>query len=243
MDADDPPERGYDPQMDRTADPHGPGIGADATEQSYRLLLTELTSARTIRDLVGTMRRYGWIPPLVGLLCYGLVRGLFAYASEPFAMSEGYIFTGWPIALVINLVYGVFFAGFTWFLYFGVIGSLAGFFSETVKMETTMFKAGGYFSVFFVPVMLVASGLALTIPAPESVVAGAEPTTAVIETHEAVAVTTQMQVADVLIAGTWIVVGFLMLPVVEELYEISRKASVLSVLPVTLVAVVATQLV
>lgn len=241
MAPDDPPEYGYDPEMDRDADPHGPAVGA--ADQTYRQLARELTSARSVRELVGTIRRYGWAAPLFGLCLYGLSRGVFEHLSEPFAMSMGYIFTGWELALAINLFYGFFFVGFTWFLYFGVIGAIAGFFSDVTTMDTAVFKAGGYLSVLFVPVLTVASLIVLTIPAPESVVAGAESTEAVAETHRAVAETFQMRVVDTLMAGAWIVVGFLMLPVIGELYDIDMRESVFSVLPVTLIAVVATQLV
>lgn len=51
-----------------------------------------------------------------------------------------------------------------------------------------------------------------------------------------------MQLFSLLMAGGWILVGFLMLPVVSELYEVEKKQSVFAVLPLTLVAVVATQL-
>lgn len=243
MDTDDPTDYGYDPKMDREADPHDEALGAGVAEQNYRQLARELTNARSMQDLVGAMKRYGWAPPLLGLLLHGLTKGVFEHLSEPFAMSKGYIFTGWQLAFGINMFYGLFFVAFTWFLYFGVIGSIAGYFSEKTKMDTTVFKAGGYLSVLFVPVVIVASLIVLTIPAPETVIAGVEPTTEVIETHRAVANTSQMRIVDTLLSGMWIVIGFLLLPVVGELYEIDRKESVLTILPVTLIAVVATQLV
>lgn len=243
MAPDDAPEYGYDPEMDRDADPHGSAVGADVSDQTYRQLARELTSAGSVRELVGTIKRYGWAAPLLGLVLYGFTRGVFEHLSEPFAMSQGYVFTGWQLALAINLFYGLFFVGFTWFLYFGVIGAIAGFFSEETAMDTAVFKVGGYLSVLFVPVLAVASLIVLTIPAPETVVAGAESTQAVAETHRAVANTLQMRIVDTLMAGVWILVGFLMLPVIGELYDVDMKESVFSVLPVTLIAVVATQLV
>ncbi|WP_254274587.1 hypothetical protein [Haloarcula marina] len=242
MDSDDS-NTGYDPQMDRTAEPHNEAIGVGVPEQSYRQLVRELANARSMQDLVGTMKRYGWLPPIVGLLLYGFTRGIFEHLTEPFAMSQGYIFTGWQLALGINLLFGVFIVGFTWFLYFGVAGSIAGFFSDKTNMDSTVFKAGGYLSVLFVPVLVISWFLALTIPAPEAVVAGVEPTADVIETHRVVANSPQMRIVDLLLSATWIVVGFLLLPIISELYDINRKQSVISVLPVTLLAVIGTQLV
>lgn len=241
MSSDDSPEYGYDPDVRRDADPHA--VGADVPEQSYRQLARELTSAGSVRDLTDTIKRYGWLPPFLGLLLHGVARGAFEFLSEPFAMSEGYVFTGWQLALLINVVYGAFLVGFSWFMYFGVIGAIAGFFSDETSMETDVLKVGGYLTVLFVPLMAIASLLALSTPAPETVVAGAESTARVAETHRAVDNSLQMRIVDVILAGGWIVVGFLMLPVVGDLYDVDRKESVLSVLPVTLVAVVATQLI
>ncbi|WP_416841750.1 hypothetical protein [Haloferax sp. DFSO52] len=243
MGSDDSPNFGYDPQMDHTADPHNETFGSGVPDQSYRQLIRELATARNMDDLVGTMKRYGWLPPITGVLLYGIVQGVFEHLTEPFAMSQGYVFTGWKLALGINILFGLFVVAFTWFLYFGVIGSIAGFFSEKTNMDTTVFKAGGYLSVSFVPVLIVSCFLALTIPAPETVVAGVEPTEAVIETHRAVANSPQMQIVDLLLSATWIVVGFLFLPIISKLYDINRKQSVMSVLPVTLLAVIGTQLV
>lgn len=234
---------GYRPDVDRDADPHDPVLGGDADDRSWRHLGYELTHASDVRDLVGTMRRYGWLPPLLGLALTGGARGLLEHASEPFAMSKGYVFAGWELALAINVMFGFFLAAFSWFLYFGVIGSFAGYFSSVTKMETAIFKVGGYLMVLFVPLFAVSSALALTIPAPDVAVAGADSTADVARTYQQVSDTPQMRLVDTLLAGGWIVVGFLMIPVVSELYEVDRKASVLSVLPVTLVAVVATQLV
>jgi len=52
-----------------------------------------------------------------------------------------------------------------------------------------------------------------------------------------------MRIAGFLLAAGWVVVGFLLIPIVRELYDVDMKASVISVLPVTLIAVVATVLV
>jgi hypothetical protein len=242
MDTDDPGDQGYSPDVDRDADPHDQSLGASVPERSYRQLFYELRTARNTRDLVDTIRRYSWVLPLASLLLYGLTRGVFEFLTEPFAMSQGYTFTGWQIAAGINVLFGLFVSGFTWFLFFGVVGAIAGFFSDVTKLDTTMFKVGGYLSVLFVPVVVVSWFIALTIPAPDAVVAGAEPTTEVIETHRSVANASQMRLIDTMLSVTWIVIGFLLLPIVSELYDISSKQSVLSVLPVTLIAVVGTQL-
>lgn len=239
MSADDPPEYGYDPAVDREADPHGVSIAVDANDRTWRQLGHELTHATNVRDLVQTIQRYGWTAPFFGLLLSGIVRGVFEHLAEPFAMSQGYVFSGWQIALAINVLFGFFLVMFQWFLYFGVIGTFAGYFSDETKMEITIFKVGGYLLVLFIPLVAVASVLVLTISPPETVIAGVDPISAVRETHRVIANTPQMRIINTIMAGGWIVIGFLMLPVVSELYEIKKKYSVLAVLPVTLVAIVA----
>lgn len=214
----------------------------NTAERSWRRLGHELTHAGNVRGLVETVGRYGWAPPFVGLLAHAGTRGVFEHLSEPFAMSQGYVFAGWQLALAINLLYGAALVTLTWFLYFGVIGSLAGLFSETTKMDVVVFKIGGYLMVLFVPVLVVGAGLVVTIPPPDPVVAGVDPTTEVIETHHVVANSLQMRVVDTLLSAVWIVVGFVMLPVVSELYDVDGPASVFAVLPVTLIAVVGTHL-
>ena len=241
MTSDDVSEHGYDSEGGPTAVPHDPT--ADDAERSWGRLASELTNARNVGDLIRTVGRYGWAPPLVCLLLYGGAQGVFEHLSEPFAMSQGYVFAGWQLALIINLLYGLSLVTLSWFLYFGVVGSIAGYLSETTSMETTVFKIGGYLVLLFVPLLAVGAGLVLTIPAPDPIVAGVDPTTDVIETHQAVANSTQMRIVDTLMSIGWIVVGFIMLPVVSELYDISAKASVLAVLPVTLIAVVGAQLI
>jgi hypothetical protein len=238
--SDDAPEVGYDPGGE--ASQPAPVTPSDDVERSPRRLVHELTNAGSVRGLVRTMERYGWAPPFLGLLAHGAVRGVFEHLSEPFAMSQGYVFAGWQLALAINLLYGTALVVLSWFLYFGVIGSFAGFLSETTDMETAVFKVGGYLTVLFVPLLLVGAALVVTIPAPDPVVAGVDPTSEVVETHRAVANSLQMRVVNTLLSAGWILVGFLMLPVVSELYDVGRRESVVAVLPVTLVAVVAAQL-
>lgn len=233
---------GYDTDYDPAADPHAPGLGDGAPTPRYRDLPAALTGAQTVSSLVDVIRLYGWVPPLLIAAVHGTVRGLFEHASEPFALSQGYVFEGWPAAFGINIVYGTFLTGFIWFLYFGVIGSFAGFFSDEAAIETDVFKVGGYLLAVFVPLLTVSSLLAATIPSSVASVASDRPA-AVIEAHRAIDATLQMRVASALLAFGWIVVGFLMLPIVSELYDVDTKASVISVLPVTLVAVVATVLV
>ncbi|RDI70035.1 hypothetical protein [Halopelagius longus] len=242
MTVDDITEYGRETDADSEAAANVPERGVGVTDRTWRRLGHELTNARSIADFVGTVERYGWTPPLLALALLGVVRGVFAYLSEPFAMSQGYVFAGWQLALGINLLYGLFFVGFVCFFYFGVAGAIAGHLSEETAMETAMFKVGGYLMLLFVPVVVVSAVLVTTIPAPETVVAGAEPVSEVVASHEAVANSPQMRIVGTMMAGVWILVGFLLLPVVSELYGIDKKRSVLSVLPVTLVAVVATQL-
>ena len=233
---------GYDTGYDPSADPHGADVGAEGTELTYRRLPREFRGAETLPDLVETVRHYGWLPPVLAVAVYGGARGVFEFLSEPFAIANGYVFEAWPAALAINLVYGVFLAGFSWFLYFGVIGSFAGFFADDKAIDTGIFKSGAYMLLVFVPLLVVSGLLAATIPSSvPAVTGGGAPEVA--EAHRALAATPQMRIAGVLLAAGWVVVGFLLIPVVGELYDIDVKATVISVLPVTLVAVVATVLV
>lgn len=239
---DDDGSPGYDTDYDPTADPHAPDIGGDAERPRYRELPQRLTSAENVTALVETMRLYGWLPPFLALLVQGGVRGVFEYLSEPFAVAHGYVFEGWLIALAINLAYGVFISGFLLFLYFGVIGAFAGLLSDTKDMETAIFKVGGYLLLIFVPLLAVSAAIAFTIP-PSVAAVSSQSAPEFAEAHRSVAATLQMRVVGFVLAAGWIVIGFLMLPVVSELYDIGRKGSVASVLPVTLVAVIGTVLV
>lgn len=241
-DANDPYSEGYDTDFDSDADIHNPDREGETSSGSFRELGHKLAHAQDVADLVATIRQYGWTVPIVGLLFYGIFQGVFEYLTEPFAMSQQYVFIGWELALAINLVYGFFVGVLSWFLYFGVIGSISGFFSSETKMETAIFKIGGYLMLLFVPILVVASVLAVTISPPDVAIAGVDPVEDVARTHEQVADTPQMWIINVLQAIGWVVIGFLMIPVVSELYEIDTKGSVLSVLPVTLIAVIATQL-
>lgn len=242
MTPDDSPGTGYDPGVDRGADPHGPGVGADAVERTWRQLAHELTHAESVRGLVGTVERYGWAPPLLGIALHGAVRGVFEHVVDPYAMAQGYTFPLWELALAINLFRGLFLVAFSWFMYFGVVGSLAGVLSDEKAMDTAVFKVGGYFTVVFVPVFLVAIPVVTTIPAPETGGASVDQLTRVTESYRAVYNSPQMQLVGVLKAVAWLLTGFLMLPVVEELFDVSKKESVGAVLPVTVAAVVSTQL-
>ncbi len=215
---------------------------ADPTARTWRRLGHELTHAGSIDDLLDTVGKYGWAPPLLCLFVAGLSRGGFEFLTEPYAMSQRYAFAGWELALAINLLFGVFFLAFTWFLFFGVIGSLAGFLSKTTRMDATVFKVGGYFALVFVPVLVVGSALAVTVPAPEVAIATVDSPETLAGTYAAIADSAQMGVFSTLMAAAWVLAGFLMLPVVGSLYDLSAKRSVLAVLPVTLVAVTATLL-
>lgn len=239
----DPAEAGYQPGVGREGGPHAPGVGGDAEDRSWRRLGHELTHARDVSTLVDTVRTYGWVPPLLGLVVHGGARGVFEHAAEPYAMSQRYVFEGWQFALGINVVFGLALTAFSWFLFFGVAGSIAGYFSTTSKLDAAVFKTGGYLMVLFVPLLLVASAVAATIPPPEAVAAGTGTVSEVAATHQYVDGTVQMRIIEAGLAAGWIVAGFLLIPVVSELYDVDRKASVVAVLPVTLIAVVATHLV
>lgn len=242
MTPDDSTGTGYDPGVDRNADPHGPEVGADAVERTWRQLGHELTHAESVRSLVGTVERYGWAPPLLGIALHGTVRGVFEHLVDPYAISHGYTFPLWELALSINVFRGLFLVAFSWFMYFGIVGSLAGLLSDEKAMDTAVFKVGGYFTVLFVPVFLLAIPVVLTIPAPETGGAGVDQLTRVRTSYQSIYNSPQMQVVGVLKAVAWTVTGFLMLPVVEELFDLTKKESVVAVLPVTVAAVVSTQL-
>ncbi|MCU4802479.1 hypothetical protein OB920_19120 [Halobacteria archaeon HArc-gm2] len=241
MSADDS-SPGYDTGYDPSADPHGPDVGVGGRELTYRRLPTEFRDAESVAELVATIRAYGWLPPALALVTYGVTRGVFEFTSETYAIANGYFFEAWPAAVLINLVFGLFLGGFSWFLYFGIVGVFAGFFTEDTSIDTGVFKAGAYLLLVFVPLLVISGVIATTIPASVVTLSG-EGAPAVADAHRALAATTQMRVVGVLIAAGWGAVGFLLLPIVRELYGIDRKAAVVSVLPATLVAVVATVLV
>jgi hypothetical protein len=241
MSADDS-SPGYDTGYDPSADPHGPDVGLDGEELSYRALPRRFRSVGTLPELVVLVRAYGWAPPFGAFALCGVVAGLFQFLSGPYAIANGYFFTGWPAALLINLFFGVFLTGFFWFLYFGVIGAITGFFVEDRAFDTGVFQVGGYLLLVFVPPLLLGGLLATTIP-PSVVTATGQTPEARIAVQRALAATVQMQLAGFLLAAAWVVVGFLLIPIVAQLYGVSRKVSVGAVLPVTLLTVVTTLLV
>lgn len=211
-------------------------------------LVHRLRTAEDLETLTTAVADYGWSVPLALIAVLGVVSGVFEYLTNPYVVAEGYVFPGWIAPLFVNLVYGVALTGFAWFLFFGVIGSFAGYLSDVRKMDTAVFKIGSYFLLVLVPVLLVGWLLALTLTVPESATFPTEVTREGVNPGDVTAYsvlhdTVQLHVVRVLRAAAWVVIGFLMLPVVEHRFELSRKESVLAVLPVTLVAVFATQLV
>jgi hypothetical protein len=233
---------GYDTGYDSSADPHGPDVGLDGERLDYRALPQRFRSAGTLPELVALVRAYGWLPPFAAVVLCGLAAGFFQFLSGPYTIANGYFFTGWPAALLINVFFGFFLTGFFWFLYFGVIGSLTGFFAEDTAIDKGIFQIGGYLLLLFVPALVVGGLLAVTIP-PSVVTAGSQTPEARIAVQRALAATVQMQLAGFLLAVAWVVVGFLLIPLVAQLYGVSRKVSVGAVLPVTLLTVVVTLLV
>lgn len=225
--------------MDHSTDPDRRASGW-AVLRPWR----ELLRADDIDGMVGAVRRHGWLPALIGLALHALSRGAFEYLSEPFIVVESYVFPGWPAALVVNLFFGAFVVAFSWFLYFGLIGVIAGYLSEGHVMEVDVFKIGGYLTVLFVPVFAVGSVLIATVSAPDGASAAAiaengdEAAEFAMTAYSFVYDTPQMHAVRVLKAATWVLVGFLMLPVVQRLYGIDEKRSVVSVLPVTLAGVI-----
>lgn len=204
----------------------------------------KLLQSDDIDGMIRVVRRYGWLPALFGLALHSLTRGAFEYLSEPFIVVEGYVFPGWPAALVVNVLFGSFVVIFSWFCYFGLVGVIAGFLSDEEDMAADMFKFGGYLTVLFAPVFLIGSALIVTISVPDGVSADAAAqngdgtvefaTTAYSFVYD----TPQMHAVRILKAIAWVVIGFLLLPVVQHLYDIDEKRSVVSVLPVTTVGVI-----
>ncbi|TYT63355.1 hypothetical protein [Natrialba swarupiae] len=225
--------------MSRSVDPDHRASGWTVLRPWRKLL-----GANDIDGVIAVVRRYGWFPALCGLAVHSLARGAFEYVSEPFVVAEGYVFPAWPAALVVNLLFGAFVVVFSWFLYFGLIGVVAGTLSDDHVMETDVFKIGGYLLTLFAPVFFLATILMATVGAPDGLHTegvsgnGAEAAEFAMTSYSFVYDTPQMHAVRTLKAIAWIVVGFLMLPVVGRLYEIDEKRSVLSVLPVTLAGVI-----
>lgn len=218
---------------------------SEIPDAGVRELFYRLLTAGSIEEFVDRLDVHGWGIPLALLGLAGFVRGVFEYLTDPFVVAEGYVFPGWGLALAINLVYGFFIVAFAWFMFFGLIGSFAGYFSESRDMDTAVLKLGTYVSVLFVPVFVVGSLIALTLSVPEGVAVVDDPDSvdAVTTVTTYFRDTLQMRVVRALKAAGWILAGFLLLPVIAHRYEIDHKRSVASVLPVTLAAVIATQLV
>ncbi|NGM69999.1 hypothetical protein G6M89_13435 [Natronolimnobius sp. AArcel1] len=203
----------------------------------------ELLDADDISAMISVIRQYGWLPALFGVALHALTRGVFEYLSDPTVIAEGYVFAWWPLAFVVSLFFGTFVVMFSWFVYFGLIGVIAGFFSSKHDLALDTFKFGGYLTAIFAPVFLIGSVIILTVSAPAESAAvttesGDEFTEFATTAYSYVHDTPQMHAVQILKAGAWIVTGFLMLPIVQQLYEIDEKRSVASVLPVTLAGVI-----
>ena len=219
---------------------------ADTARGAGRTVLQpwrKLVRSHDIEEMIGVVRRYGWLPALLGLALHAIARGAFEYVSSPTVVIEGYLFAGWWVALAVNLFFGAAVVVFSWFLYFGLVGSIAGFFSEKHDLAVETFKFGGYLTALFAPVFLLGSVLIVTITVPEGAGAGATETgdealEFALRSYSFVYDTPQMHVVRVLKSIAWIVTGFVMLPIVQHLYEIDEKQSVVSVLPLTLAGVV-----
>lgn len=218
---------------------------SDEQEAGFDELIGKLRDAESIEEYTAVIALHGWTVPLVLLGIIGIVRGIFEYFADPFVISEGYRFVGWPLALFANLVYGYFIVLFAWFMFFGVIGAFAGYLSDAREMDAAMFKVGSYLSTLFVPVFLLGALIILTVSVPEGVTAvdahQDDPSTAL--GAEYVHDTIQYHVISIFRAIAWAIIGFLMLPIVEQRYELNRRRSVLAVLPTTLAAIFATQLI
>lgn len=216
--------------------------GERGLRESITVPWRELVSASDVDAAVDAIGRYGWSPVAVGLLVHALARGLFQYVSDPFIMMEGYVFRGWPVAAAVTLFEAFFLVAFAWFVYFGAVGVIAGFVSTERIMAPDVFKVGGYLTALFAPAFLVGSAVIATVSAPESVAEitadGPGDIAVQSEAYAAVYDTLQMRIVQTLKAVVWILIGFLMLPVVSRLYAIDEKGSVAAVLPVTLVAVI-----
>ncbi len=217
----------------------------DPTRQSF---FTAVSNVTDIDDALGIVQRYGYVPVAIAVLLHGLVRGVFEFVSDPYVMADGYVFSGWPVALGINVFYGIALVLFSWFLFFGLVGVIAGYLSEDVVMSTDLFLLGGYLLLPFVPVFAVGSLLMITVSAPEisaeAAHQGAETIDEVpTEIYDHVYHSWQMMVIRALRAAVWLLVGFLMLPGVQKFYGLSQKQTVVAVLPVTLIAMIGSALV
>lgn len=223
---------------------HGNGPG-DVERPSF---LAAVSNVKDMDDAVRIVQRYGYLPPAIAIGIHGLFRGVFEFVSDPYVMADGYVFSGWPVALGINLFYGVALVLFSWFLFFGLVGVVAGYLSDERIMSTELFLLGGYLLFPFVPVFAVGSILMLTVSAPDISVEAAHSGTETleetpVEIYRHVYNSWQMGVVRAARAATWLLVGFLVLPGVQRCYGLSKKRTVAAVLPMTLIAMIGTALV
>lgn len=208
-------------------------------------LFTRLRDAEGIAEFARIVAAHGWTVPIVLLACIGAIRSMFGYLTDPYVVMHGYVFPGWPAAYAINLIYSVFQMAFVWFIFFGLISAFAGLLSDVRAMDPAVFKTGSYLLTLFAPVFVLGAVLAFTITIPDSAALpgaengyGLENPTAYSFIHD----TVQLHLVNALQALTWAIIGYLTLPVVEHRFELDRKQAAIAVLPVTLAAVVATQI-
>ena len=214
-------------------------VGDPEAGRGVRAFVLELRDVRDVSGFIDTATTYGWAPVVLALALHGTVRGVFEHLTDPFIIASGYWFPGWQFALLVNIVYGTAIVVFGWFLFFGLVASIGGYLSSVRHMDVGMFKIGAYLSLVFIPVFVIGSIISLTLTVPEALVVGTADETA----HTYVRRTLQLQLVAFLRGLTWIVIGFVLLPIVADRYALDRKASVVAVLPPTMGAILATQLV
>lgn len=216
----------------------------DSTIEAWRAFL----GAEDFRETTDVVEYYGWTAPAVGVFVHVLFRSVSTFLVEPGVLKGGAPFPSLVSAFVLNFVYTSFQTLLLVFFFFGTIGAIAGLVASNRSLDVTTFKFGGYLSVVFVPIFVVASILALTISGSDVGVAAISGTNVsqvapkVMDVRMNVRRTPQMQIVRLLRVSGWIICAFVLRPVVARLYGLGRIRSALALIPTTIAFVVFTLL-
>lgn len=216
----------------------------DSTTEAWRTFL----DAKDFGEAAESIEYYGWTAPAVGVFAHVLFRSVFTYLIEPGVIKGGEPFSSLLSAFVLNFVYTCFQTLLLLFFFFGTIGAIAGLIAPNRSLDVTTFKVGGYLSVVFIPIFVVASVLALTISGSDVGVAAisggnvSQMAPKIMEIRMNVRSTPQMQIVRLLRISGWLLCALLLRPVLARRYGLGRIRSTLALLPTTVAFVLFTSM-
>ncbi|WP_231187910.1 hypothetical protein [Haladaptatus sp. DYF46] len=216
----------------------------DSTTDAWRAFL----DADDFGEAAESIEYYGWTAPAIGVFAHVLFRSGFTYLIEPGVMKGGEPFPSLLSAFVLNFVYTSFQTLLLLFFFFGTIGAIAGLIASNRSLDVTTFKVGGYLSVVFVPIFVVASVLALTISGSDVGIAAvsggnvSQMAPKIMEVRMNIRSTQQMQIVRLLRISGWLLCALLLRPVLARHYDLGRIRSTIALLPTTVAFVVFTSM-